>query len=257
MRRLLSVLPLLFSVSVLVTWTPARAANAEPFAFTPPPAWTDLLTSTSTAIPMERLLAIRSGSFAAFYVDLQPMFALKPGAMGDSFNAIVTDEVVLIDDDFLNRYEDEIRNGGSRSWFTALDVGGPAAPPTSVRIKTGSPPLTVPPDLVVLEKAVYTVSATKVARFVLGFTTSGAQLRSLQYVMPGETKTAILTYTTSADRFDGVLDTFEASAQATTGLQNPASWRTYPLWARWGFLGACGGLLVGMLSLLKRRLCRE
>lgn len=98
-----------------------------------------------------------------------------------------------------------------------------------------------------VDARIATVGGIEVGRFVTDYEMRGVKLRLLQYALPGHGKTAIVSCTTTTDRYASCEGTFEKFVAATDALEPaPSFWS-----AGIGRSMLVGAVIGGLATLLK------
>ena len=167
----------------------AAVAAASSWQFVIPEGWVDLSPGKPVpeGVPEEVATMTQSGIFVVYGMDLK---GAKDG-FAENVNAVVQPAVLVADEAELARYASEL--------------------PAQVRREVPGAKATV------LEQGVVPIGGVPSFRFVVDVDAPQAHMRTLQYVIPGGSEAAMLTYTSTPDAFATYLPTFEKAAAATQG----------------------------------------
>lgn len=167
----------------------ATVAAASNWHFAIPEGWADLSPGKPVpeGVPEEVTAVTQSGVYLVYGMDL----AGAEDGFAENVNAVVQPVVLVADEEQLARYAAEL--------------------PSQVRREVPGAKATV------LEQGVVPIGGVPSFRFVVDVDAPQAHMRTLSYVIPGGSEAAMLTYTSTPDKFATYLPTFEKAAAATQG----------------------------------------
>ena len=210
----------------LAVQSPTQPAFAGAFHFKIPDGWTDLSPGAPETnfggLSADIAADARAGKFAALAIDRR---AKGPGQ--GNMSAVVENEPQDVNEQFVD-------------WY-------PIGIPDSM--KKENPEI----QIEFKEHKLVKIGDVDCARFVYDIAAKQSRLRVLVYIMPGGAQShAQLTYSTNADAFDKLLPTFEASANATTGMAATSTLRNRTgHWLVW--VGGAFALLLLFVSVRRSR----
>ena len=229
-RFRLWVAPIAMAVVMLGLSVHGWAATG--FTFKVPDGWTDLSPGAPAAnfegLAPAIMREVKSGKYAAYAMDL----AHADDGFAENFNAIVDPGSEPITEKLL----DAVANGMSGE--IAKQAGGSAE---------------------VRERSLVTVAGVRAGRLVADIHLGAINTRAMMYILPGKDEHAVVTYSAAPEAFDSYRPIFEAAAQATRGVVEPAGfWERIGAGALSGgmrgmLIGAVVGLVMGLFAVLFRK----
>ena len=164
----------------------------------------------------------KSGKFVAFAMDLR-----EEDGFYENFNALVTDGALYLDAD---TWDEE-----------AQKLSAALGQAVGERVE-------------LLESELVIIQGVPAAMRVYDVTMSGISMRQMQFLIPGETSFATLTYVATRETFSRYRPVFDAAARATLGAAAPKrggiDWDRV---IRRGFYGAMIGAFIGLILKLTQR----
>jgi hypothetical protein len=210
------------AVAVLL-W--ASSACAEELQYSIPPGWVNLAAGEYVRNAPQFLLdEAKSGKYAVYAVD--PAGVTAAGAQV-SFNVV------------------EQRTSGVVTRAIALSaVDG---------VTQAMAGLGAQVDL--LETAMMKIGSVPIARTRMYIDAPQLLLRMDQYLIPGRTKSAVLTFVCPPHQYDHYGPIFERTALATRGAyRHGLDWaRVFQAGVKWGVVGGVIGLAVGAVAAVKKK----
>jgi hypothetical protein len=171
---------------------------------------------------------VKSGKYVAYAMD----FAHADDGFAENFNAIVDPGSEPITEKLL----DVVASGMS------AEIGKQAGGSAEVR-----------------ERGLVNVGGVRAGRLVADIHLGAINTRAMMYILPGKDEHAVVTYSAAPDAFDSYRPIFEAAAEATRGVVEPAGfWERIGAGALSGgmrgmLIGATVGVIVGLLTVLFRK----
>jgi hypothetical protein len=206
-----------------VTLAPAIYAASE-FTFQIPTGWVNLIEKLhdpnfiADKYPQTLLSEAVSGKYTVYAVD--PKAVTAEGAFA-SFNVIEQKATGRVTDAMLRQ--------------TATEMSSEAA-------KVGA-------TINVLETHLTKIGGVDVGVITSDMKTVDRSFRLLQYLIPGKTQSAIVTYGSLPESFDRYRPVFESAAMATTGAYDHSGIN----WSRTMLAGGIGGLIALILGVFNAR----
>ena len=209
-------LRVMVGVVMFLTLVPAIHAASE-FTFQIPRGWVNLLDPSFIAdkIPQSLMQEATSGKYAVYAVDPE---AVTPDGAAASFNAIEQPVTGRVTDAVLRQTATEMKSGAAK-------LGATINVTESHLVKLGG-----------VDVGVMT-SDMKMAQ---------GSMRMVQYLIPGKTHSAVLTYGSVPETFDHYRPAFESAAMATTGAYDHSGIN----WKRAMLFGGVGGLIALILGVM-------
>lgn len=198
-------------------------ALASGFQFKVPPGWVDLSPGAPPAnfagLPPTLVQQIKAGNFAFYAADL-----------------------AHADDGFMENVNATVEAGSEKISQKLVDE---MAAHLGDEVEKQAPGVSVK----VVEKRLVDWSGVTVARLVVELGGS-IHARQVQYLLPGPTEHAVVTYSTTPEQFATYQATFDAAAQATGGVAEPPG-RLSKIGraaGHGGLIGAIAGAIGGLAA---------
>jgi len=209
-------LRVMVGVALFLTLAPAIHAASE-FTFRIPRGWVNLLDPNFIAnkIPQSVMQEAMSGQYAVYAVD--PEAVTADGAAA-SFNAIEQPVTGRVTDAVLRQTATEMTSGAAKLGAT----------------------------INVTESHLAKLGGVDVGVMTSDMKTARGSMRLLQYVIPGKTHSAVLTYASVPETFDRYRPAFESAAMATTGAYDHSSIN----WTHAMLFGGLGGFIAVILGVI-------
>jgi hypothetical protein len=209
-----------------VTLSVAIVAPAHAFKFAVPPGWTDLSPGAPAdnwkGVPPELAQQVRAGSFAFYAAD-----------------------VAGSNDGFMENVNATVLPGRAKVTMQVLDQ---IAADLGAEVSRQLPGV----QLQVLEKKLVEIHGVTCGRLVGLMQGAGTRAKQVQYLLPGPTEAAMVTYSTTPEKFAHYEPIFDAAAAATGGLGEGRSIGDSALRGAI-FGGVSAAIAVTLLGLLKMR----
>ncbi|MGZ8833985.1 MAG: hypothetical protein ACXW19_12405 [Thermoanaerobaculia bacterium] len=212
-------LRVMVGVALFLALAPAIHAASE-FTFQIPKGWVNLRDPNVIAnkIPQSVMQEAMSGKYVVYAVDLEAVTADGAAA---SFNAIEQPVTGRVTDAVLRQTATEMTSGAAKLGAT----------------------------ISVTESHVAKLGGVDVGVMTSDMNTARGSMRLLQYLIPGKTHSAVLTYGSVPGTFDRYRPAFESAAMATTGAYDHSSIN----WMRAMLFGGLGGLIALILGAVNAR----
>lgn len=180
----------LFAVIILMLGGPSHAE----WHFAIPDGWVDVSPGAEIPpnVPEELAILAQSGIFHTYAIDLG---SARNDGFAENLNAIVQERPLVVDSDSLEQ------------WLASI-------PGQAAREVQGA-------RVTFVEQSIGSIAGLPALRVVFDLQSPGLEMRSLQYLIPGGSTTAQLTYSASPVEFASFLPVFEAAAQRTEGAAPP------------------------------------
>jgi hypothetical protein len=214
---------------VLLTLSVASAASASTFKFQVPPGWLDLSPGAPEAnfakLPPALVQQVRGGNFAFYAADI----AHADDGFMENANASLVAGTQTITQQFLDQMMAQMN-----------DEVGKQAPGMTIEV---------------LEKKLVEINGVTCGRTVAVMKGPDLKAKQVQYVLPGQSEAAVITYSTTPEKFAEYEPVFDTAARATTGIKAP---RTVLQSAGRGALfggiaGAVAVLAMGLVTTLRKK----
>jgi hypothetical protein len=189
------------------------------FQFSVPPGWTklapDVPPSELAKVPPVLVEQAKGGRFAFFAADL----AGPDDGFIENVNVLIDPGATAITSTFLKQVVDSIGDEVKKSGAQYR----------------------------VVESGLTKVNGVSVGRYVGELTMAGVTVKQIGYLMPGKNQHAILTYSTTREKFSEYQPIFDKAAQATLGVEEPSIFNDASSPIRWQSLLATAAAIAALV----------
>ncbi|MDQ6800965.1 MAG: hypothetical protein M3041_09030 [Acidobacteriota bacterium] len=209
-------------VLLLVAFPALSSGAKSEFHYKIPDGWADVLSPSFVAdyVPQSLMTEAASGNFAVYAVD--PQRATRESAP---------------------------------VWFTVVEVA-PTAKLTDEGVRQAAAVMARHYRRVGMTVNFEEIKVVKLNNVDIGFFQSFAKTprgpaRMLQYMIPGRTKIAMLTYACPPEDYDRYRPLFESSAMATTGAYDHSGLTAADTWKRIRIFGTLAAIVAVIVTLMR------
>jgi hypothetical protein len=205
--------------ALVVIASPLAAKDTSPFTFTPPTGWTEITPDTPdsslTGVPAGFVQQIRGGQIANVGVDVDS------GADGfyENYNVVLNESTGRVTESLVSNLADELVKQVTQSGAKSAKA---------------------------VTHSVILVNGVHVGRVVTDIDLGTVQLRDVAFLIPGRTKSAVLTCSAAADKFDRYEPLFDDVAKSVGGAVEPSGFSLGRI-GKGALIGAIVGLVIALI----------